>query len=269
MKNSRANQILEYLQTHGHSAKVSELCKAFHVSDMTIRRDLQYLEENEKVIRHHGGASLISASPEFLNAAAYQYRLYDQQNLKLALGATAAEHLRTLSESPNCNSVFIASGSTMICIATQINFPLPGTMLVTDNLHVAQVLGSNPEYTVISIGGQLLLPSLNAVGHVAENMIRSFNYNYAFIGVGSIDEQGYLYYYNMMESGTFTAIIESAQHVVVVADSTKFEKKAFLQLCQLREGFTLITDSGIPPKIHDTLVANGTNVIINSTFSVE
>lgn len=110
-------------------------------------------------------------------------------------------------------------------ISSSISYFYISRPLSAAYLHVAQVLGSNPEYTVISIGGQLLLPSLNAVGHVAENMIRSFNYNYAFIGVGSIDEQGYLYYYNMMESGTFTAIIESAQHVVVVADSTKFEKK--------------------------------------------
>lgn len=262
MKLPREEQILNYMRTHGNTATVSELCKELNVSDMTIRRDLQALEQEKKVLRHHGGASLQQPAPSPFNAASYATRLTENQELKIAIGGTAASFLKKISTRSNCNSVFIASGTTLVCLATQMNFPLYNTTLVTDNIHVAEVLGNNPEYTVVTIGGQLQLPSMNAVGHAAENMIRSYRYDYAFISVASIDENGFVYNYNLIEAGTFSAVIESTRHLVVLADSTKFSRRAFLQLFQLQKGHTLITDSGIPEEIYSNLTANGVKVIV-------
>ena len=143
-----------------------------------------------------------------------------------------------------------------------MNYTMGSATLVTDNVSVSQVLANHPDYTVISIGGQLILPSLNAVGHVAENMIRSFSFDYAFIGAATIDENGIIYNYNYIEAGTFTAVLESSRHIVVVADSTKFGKKSFVQLTQLKEGYTLITDSGIQEEFMETLQNNGVKVVV-------
>ena len=262
MKNSRADQIISYMKNNNNTASVNELCAALNVSDMTIRRDLKILEDEKRVLRHHGGATLVQAAPSQFNANSFDSRLHENQELKLALGAAAASYLRSLSTRPNCNSIFIASGTTMVCIATQMSFPLHNTTLVTDNLHVSQILANNPEYTVITIGGQVMLPSLNIVGYVAENMIKSYRYDYAFIGAASIDENGIVYNYNIIEAGTFSAVLESTRHLIVVADSTKFNKRSFFQLFELQKGNTLITDSGIPKEIYKTLTEKGVKIII-------
>ncbi len=262
MKNKRTDQILEYMRLHDGTASVLELCTEFHVSDMTIRRDLQALEDDKKVIRHHGGATLVQASASLISDAPFQTRLNNNHDLKMALGHAASGYLHSASLGSGCSSVYIASGTTLYCMALQMNFSLSAATLVTDNVSVSQVLANHPDYTVISIGGQLILPSLNAVGHVAENMIRSFSFDYAFIGAATIDENGIIYNYNYIEAGTFTAVLESSRHIVVVADSTKFGKKSFVQLTRLREGFTLITDSGISKELLETLQDNGVQVLI-------
>lgn len=262
MRKKRTDRIIEYMINHNNSASVLELCEEFHVSDMTIRRDLQSLEDEDRITRHHGGATVVRSSNSPFNAAPFQKRLNENNELKMVIGAAAANYLREVSSLPNCNSVFIASGSTMYCMALQMNFPLENITLVTDNVYTSQILASNPEHTVVSIGGQLILPSLNAVGYVAENMIKSFSLDYAFISAGSIDKDGTIYYYNFIENGTFNAAVESSRNIVVVADSTKFGKKTFVQLCKLKKGFTLITDSGISSDFYDLLIKNKVKVIV-------
>ena len=63
MKNSRADQIISYMKNNKNTASVNELCAALNVSDMTIRRDLKILEDEKRVLRHHGGATLVQAAP--------------------------------------------------------------------------------------------------------------------------------------------------------------------------------------------------------------
>lgn len=261
MKNKRAEQIIEYMTLHNNTATVSELCNKFKVSDMTIRRDFQQLEKSKKIIRHYGGASLVQKPFSPFSADPFQTRLIKNQSLKMNIGKLGAAYLKDISETTDCNSVFLASGSTLYCMSQQIPNNLNNTTLVTDNLNVSQVLASNPQHTVILIGGQLILPSLNAVGHHAEKMIRNFKYDYAFIGAAAIDEQGYVYTYNFIEAGIFFAILESSRNIVVLADSTKTNQKTFVQLFKLKKGHTLITNSIAPIEFINTLKSNGVYVI--------
>ena len=261
MKKDRKELIIDYMQKHNETASVAELCEYFQVSDMTIRRDLQALEKAQKLIRHHGGATLVQAPTSQYTAESLHTRLLTNHSLKMDLGSFGAELLREAIDSGTCNSVFLASGSTLYCMASLIRFPLTNATVVTDNVNVSQALASNPSYTVIMIGGQLIFPSLNAVGHLAEKMIRSFTYDYAFIGAAAIDENGYVYTYNLIEAGTFHAIVESAKHVVVMADSSKICQKTFVQLFQLKDGFTLITNPDIPETFRSTLQSNGVRIV--------
>lgn len=246
---------------HNNTASVMELCDTFHVSDMTIRRDLQTLEKSKQIIRHHGGASLNNIANSPFSAESLNMRLNTNRELKLSLGKIGAKYLEKELERVECSSIFLASGSTLYCMANQIDFSLNQTTLVTDNLSVSEIFAPNPEYTVIMIGGQITLPSLNCVGHLAEKMIRSFTYDYAFIGAATIDEEGYVYTYNFIEAGTFLSILESSKKIVVIADSTKVCKKTFVQLFKLQKGHTLITNSDIPEKFRETLMSNGVHII--------
>lgn len=261
MTKVRANKIIEFMKLHNDTASVSQLCDEFNVSDMTIRRDLQYLEKSKRVIRHHGGASLVQTVDSPFIAEPLHTRLNKNLDLKLQLAKLGASYLQKVAKQPSCSSIFIASGSTMSCIATQVDFNLDDVTLVTDNLSVSQSLVTITNNTVIMIGGQLILPSMNSVGQVAEKMISSFSYDYAFIGAAAIDKDGYVYTYNPIEAGTFFSIINSSNNIVVVADSTKIDKKAFVQLFKLDKGHTLITNNDITEDFRKAIESNGTTVI--------
>lgn len=261
MKKNRLEMIIQYMTEHNNTASVSELCDTFHVSDMTIRRDLQSLEKSNQIIRHHGGASLINIANSPFSADSLNMRLNTNYDLKTSLGKVGANYLKEILATSSCSSIFLASGSTLYCMANQINFSLRQTTLVTDNLSISQIFAPNPNYTVIMIGGQLTLPSLNSVGHLAEKMIKNFTYDYAFIGAATIDSEGYVYTYNFIEAGTFLSILDSAKKIVVIADSTKICKKTFVQLFKLKKGHTLITNSDIPESFKNTLTSNGVKII--------
>ena len=262
MKISRPDQILEYMNVHNGNASVMELCEEFGVSDMTIRRDLVALEKLGEIVRYHGGASLLNHSHYLPSAQPFQNRLQENYEEKLALGKAAVRFLEEVYNKETLNSVYIASGSTIYCMTTQLQTTYKDIVYVTDNSFCGQVLGNNPDNTVISIGGELTLPSLNVVGYYAENMIRSFSFDYAFMGVGSIDNDGMIYYYNFIENGTFLATIESAKNIVILADSSKLGNKLFVQCCKMDSRFILITDKAIEEAMHTMLTKAGVRVII-------
>lgn len=255
MNEKRLNDIMTYMRIH-KSANVSDLCREFRVSDMTIRRDLAQLEKRNEVVRYHGGATVCKDN----SAEPFQVRLNDAYAEKSEIAMAAVEYLQIIAAEQKPKVVFFGSGSTIYRMAEHLDLPLKAT-LITDNVHVAAVLGSNADYTVISVGGQLLLPSLNVVGYSAENMIRSFPIDYAFISTSAIDPEGNIYMFNMLEASAFSAIIETARHIVLLADHTKFDKTNVVHLCRLNSKFTLITDSQTPEAILERLKKTGISVI--------
>lgn len=243
MKRDRLERVLQHIQAQG-TVTTAELTGLFGVSEMTIRRDLMTLERQGKILRFHGGASM--RKNEEMEAA-FEIRVNANQSCKKAVGAAAVTYLTEHLPSEPAGSVFLGSGSTIYCMATQMNAPLP-VPVITDNTYVANTLAADPQNAVILIGGQLILPSLNATGYIAEKMISDFTIDQAFISSSAIDEQGDLYTYNLLEAGVFSAVIAASKQVIVLADHSKLGKKNLVHLCSLNERFTLITDSGTPAK---------------------
>lgn len=257
MKKSRSNEILEYLNVH-KNATVNELCNVFHVSDMTIRRDLIKLESTHSITRFHGGAAINSNEA---HADMFHKRMLINSDLKTKLGKACAEYAARQVRIGNCTSIFIASGSTLYEFAKQLDLP-DSVTLITDNIYVSNALLNSGTSRIIMIGGQLLLSSANAVGFAAERMVSNFSTDIAFISTAALDENGTIYMFNPVESGMFNAIIESTRHVVLVADHTKLGKKNLVQLCTIDERFTLVTDSGAPAAMLDNYRKRGAEVIV-------
>ena len=245
MNTNRSAKIVEYL-TERRSASVSELSRAFKVSEMTIRRDLAQLEKLDQVTRFHGGATI---NTQEIRNDLFANRLSLNRGLKVKIGAACDDYANAHIKRNDSASVFIASGSTMYYFAKQLEIP-SSVNVITDNIHAAGLLMSKNRYPVIMIGGQMLLPSGNAVGFMAEKMIAGFSIDLAFIGAPAIDEAGNIYVFNLLEAGTVSTIISAARHIVLALDHTKFEKKNLMKLCKIDSSFTLITDREAP---RDTL----------------
>lgn len=253
----RLIKILEYIEEHG-AATTAELTEYFGVSEMTIRRDLIFLEKEDKLVRFHGGAGIKKHQrPE----SSFDIRIKTNNEIKCRIAAKAARYLEDLSQSGQARSIFMGGGSTMYRMAECISKQLTATV-VTDNLYVSSVLAKNPSNSVIIIGGQLVLPSLNVVGFTAEKMLSGFSMDYSFIGSSAIDEEGNLYSYTLSEAAFFAVAISSAKHTVVLADHSKLGTRNLVQIARMSQAFTLITDHMAPADILKKYRTLGAEVLV-------
>ena len=215
----RHSRILSLLQQNG-SISVTQLSELFKVSEVTIRKDLSYLEQQKKLYRTHGSAILISPyiSDRHVNEK-------EKKNVaeKRAIGAAAAA---LVSED---DSIIIASGTTMAFLAREIK-PVGRLTVITAAVPVTQILSQHADVDVIQLGGITRSSSVSVVGPFAESL-----------------------------NG---AMINAAQKVVVLADSSKFGRRGFSKICDLEAVDRIITDSGVQPLYLERLRERGIEVTV-------
>lgn len=247
----RHSRILALLQQSG-SISVAQLSERFRVSEVTIRKDLSYLEQQKKLYRTHGSAILISPyiSDRHVNEK-------EKKNVveKQAIGAAAAALIA------QNDSIIIASGTTMAFLAREIK-PEGRLTVITAAVPVTQILSQGPDIDVIQLGGITRTSSVSVVGPFAEQMLRNFNCSKLFIGVDGVDPEFGLTTTNMLEASLNRAMIEAAQKVVVLADSSKFGRRGFSKICDLESVDRIITDSNIQPLYLERLRERGIEVTV-------
>lgn len=247
----RHSRILSLLQQNG-SISVTQLSELFKVSEVTIRKDLSYLEQQKKLYRTHGSAILISPyiSDRHVNEK-------EKKNVaeKRAIGAAAAA---LVSQD---DSIIIASGTTMAFLAREIK-PVGRLTVITAAVPVTQILSQHADVDVIQLGGITRSSSVSVVGPFAEQMLRSFNCSKLFIGVDGIDPDFGLTTTNMLEASLNRAMIDAAQKVVVLADSSKFGRRGFSKICDLESVDRIITDNRVQPLYLDRLRERGIEVTV-------
>ncbi len=247
----RHSRILAMLQQNG-SISVVQLAELFKVSEVTIRKDLSYLEQQKKLYRTHGSAILISPyiSDRHVNEK-------EKRNVaeKRAIGAAAAALISA------GDSIIIASGTTMAFLAREIK-PDGHLTVITAAVPVTQILSQNPDIDVVQLGGITRSSSVSVVGPFAEQMLRNFNCSMLFVGVDGIDPQLGLTTTNMLEASLNAAMINTAQKVIVLADSSKFGRRGFSKICDLEAVDRIITDSGVQPIYLEQLRERGIEVTV-------
>ena len=247
----RHSRILSLLQQNG-SISVTQLSELFKVSEVTIRKDLSYLEQQKKLYRTHGSAILISPyiSDRHVNEK-------EKKNVaeKRAIGAAAAA---LVSQD---DSIIIASGTTMAFLAREIK-PVGRLTVITAAVPVTQILSQHADVDVIQLGGITRSSSVSVVGPFAEAMLRNFNCSKLFLGVDGFDTEFGLTTTNVLEASLNDAMINAAQKVVVLADSSKFGRRGFSKICDLEAVDRIITDSGVQPLYLERLRERGIEVTV-------
>lgn len=247
----RHNRILMLLQQNG-SISVTQLAELFKVSEVTIRKDLSYLEQQKKLYRTHGSAILISPyiSDRHVNEK-------EKKNVaeKQAIGAAAASLLS------RDDSIIIASGTTMAFLAREIE-PVGHLTVITAAVPVTSILSQNTHIDVIQLGGITRSSSVSVVGPFAEEMLGHFNCSKLFMGVDGIDMECGLTTTNMLEATLNGAMMNAAQKVIVLADSSKFGRRGFSKICDVDSVDMIITDNKIQPHFLDQLRERGIEVTV-------
>ncbi len=251
MKEKRKEQIMTLLTDKG-SVEVSELCKIFHVTTMTIRRDLDELRNDGRIARSHGGAILSDYNT--LLERPFQTRMNINQEKKLAIALSAASLLE------DGQKIFISSGSTTYLFARSLDNSRK-LLVATDALNIASELVTRTNISVVLVGGELRSNTLSITGTFAEKMIRQFRYQRGFIGVTSIGSDGTLYSGAVVETGIYAAIFETVKDVIILADSTKLGVEDFVGVGNLGKGYTLVTNNDAPQSLIKTYRHLKANVI--------
>jgi DeoR/GlpR family transcriptional regulator of sugar metabolism len=216
-------------------ASVRDLAQRFDVSMITIMRDLQELEQEGLIQRVHGGAiSVRGASYEPPFSARESQLASEKQRIALK-----AVELIT-----DGDSIILDVGTTTLEIARALKGKRNLTVLVT-NLRAAMELASQAAIQVIVIGGKLRSSELSMVGHLAEQTLRSFQVDKAFIGIGGITLTHGLTEFNFDEAGTKRTMLERARQKIVVADHTKFGKVMLTMVAPLDAVDIIITGNEI------------------------
>ena len=249
MNRDRRNQIVELLNQQ-QMVKNADLMERFGISIETVRRDLAFLEEQGILERIYGGAvkkTYRSTEPMYSN----REKENEQEKRNIARAAAA------LIE-PN-DTVFLDLGTTVRFMAEQISKDQTLTAF-TNALRTAVVLSEKPGCQVIIPGGTLRTYELSVSGSMAEENMRRFNVDKAFIGGAGVTESG-ITDFHIGEAGLRRQIIENARQVIVLADYSKFGVRAVSNVCALKDVDILVTDEKTPQQMLEMLEDRGIRVI--------
>ncbi|ODT35729.1 MAG: transcriptional regulator [Sphingobacteriales bacterium 41-5] len=247
----RHQQILERLKKAG-SVNVVDLCAKLNVSSVTIRKDLQVLEDKNMLYRTHGGATL---SNPYIADRPVNVKFGLQTEEKERIAAAAA---RLIVEN---DCILVASGTTVQYFAKNIHADGHLTVL-TSALNVALELIHHPGIEVIQLGGIMRKTSSSVTGIYAEKALEDFSCSKLFLGVDGIDPEFGLTTSNMMEAQLNRKMIATAQKTIVLADSGKFGKRGFGKICGIEDIEQIITDSNVSEHTVEILRGMGIEVTI-------
>jgi DeoR family transcriptional regulator, aga operon transcriptional repressor len=248
----RRRRMMEILDAQ-ERATVEELVERFGVSAVTIRGDLDALTATGAIVRSHGGAlKRVDASDEPIDV---KETLHHAEKVRIARAAFAM-----IREG---ETIILDSGTTTVEVARQIKgSEFRSLNVITNALNIAMELANLPHVRVIMIGGLLRPMAYTLVGPSAEIALRSLNADRVFLGVDGLDPEIGLMTPDVLEAKLNAIMIEISREVVVVADSSKFQRRSLSVIAKLDKVHKLITDDGAPPEIAVALRARNVEVVL-------
>lgn len=249
LPHERREKILDLITEDGH-ATVLQLSKIFKVTEVTIRQDLEKLEKEGFIEREHGGAYLKNIGLNVKNIV-----LQNQDHLpeKAAIARKALEYIN------DGDTIILDSGSTTTEIAKLItNFK--NLTVITNSLNIALILGEIPEINLVVTGGEFKAPTLSLTGQKAADFFNGLNVDKLFLATAGITLKSGLTYPSISDIVVKRAMIDSANEVYLVADSSKVGKSSFASLGALSLIDFLITDPNISEA--DTLMLKNNDIKI-------
>jgi len=217
---------------------VDGLAGHFEVTPQTIRKDLNELCDQGLLQRFYGGAMLVSGVANL----AYESRRQLATDAKRRIGLKAAELI------PNDCSLLINIGTTTEQVAMALRAH-KGLMVITNNMHVVNILQGYPNIEVVVAGGLLRHSDGGIVGAPAVEFLRQFKVDTAIIGTSAIDEDDSLLDYDYREVEVSRKIVENSRRVILVADSLKYERSAPVRIGHISDVDHFVTDAAPPENL--------------------
>lgn len=243
-RSARQNAILGEVSSTG-SCTVAALARQLEVSGETIRRDIKRMASQGLLRKVHGGATL----PGPLHEPSFEQRMGEHASAKQAIARAAAAHVA------DGDTLAFDTGTTTAYVARALT-GRRDLLIVTNSLEIGRTLagrdvrGAN---RVLMAGGELQAELGAALGPTAVDFVGQFRVRTAFLSAGAIDAEDGLTDFDMAEALFSRALVEAAERVIVVADHSKFGKRALVRACDLDAIDMLITDNAPPSDLAERL----------------
>lgn len=234
---------------------ITDLADEFGVSGMTVRRDLEVLDRQGLIERTHGGAipaGGIQAAIDIVEPA-FEQRKREHSDEKTSIALAAAQLIGT------GESIGLDVGTSILALAEAIA-DRRDLRVFTNNLRVAVRL-ADANVTVYTLGGQVRGPELSVIGPQAVEALSSHFLDRVFIGVSGIDAEG-LYDYSPEDTEVKRVFIAQSSNVVVLCDSSKFQRRALSRIVPLDKVNVIVTDAEPVAELKAQFDRAGIQVII-------
>jgi DeoR/GlpR family transcriptional regulator of sugar metabolism len=248
---ARHAQIVEHVTSH-RQATVAELMERFGVGRDTIRRDLILLEERGLLVRSHGGAvapeSLVGAQTTFAS------RMDAEVNAKKRIARKCASLVR------DSETIALNGGSTTAYLAAELGSKRMLTV-VTNNLRIPPALPENSIRNIYVVGGNYSVSAQVTTGLVGFSDIAGISADTAIIGVTGLDAGGFSI--GTLEEALVTKEMMSlSRRIVLVADGSKFNNRAFALVAPLDAADVLVTDQVPTGTLAEKLQDAGVQIVL-------
>ena len=245
----RQNKIISTVNER-ETVRVSELSKLFGVTEETIRRDLEKLEIQGKLMRTHGGA--ISVKDDEEDLPHFQREVINKKE-KMSVAKEAANHIE------EHDIIFLDASSTALYLARLI--PNIQLTVLTNSIQVCAELAKNTNIRVICTGGSLSANSMSFVGPLTLQTLELYHVNKLFFSCKGIDVAWGISDSNELQALVKRKVIQMADKKYLLLDHSKLEKKAFAYIEKMAVIDVLIIDSGATDKALETFKDQGVTII--------
>jgi len=234
--------------------KVTELSRETGISEVTIRKDLAYLQRRNLVIRTRGGAMRSPMESPVEDTTIARKRMFNVQE-KERIGEEAAKMIK------DGDFIMLDSGTTTLEVARHLH-RFQHLQIITNAMNIATELMAYNRFEVILLGGHVRTNSHSTVGPLALSVLRNFSGYKLFLGVDSFSVENGVSTPGMEEALLNQIMIQQAEKVIAVFDSSKFNKRSYMHIAQASELDCIVTDRAIPSGVSAKLKAAGVEVRI-------
>jgi DeoR/GlpR family transcriptional regulator of sugar metabolism len=245
----RRNRLLELVRQRGFAA-LPDLAGELQVSESTIRRDLEVLEDSGTAKRTHGGVFYTGSSPKL---PPFDERQPGQWDKKRAIARQASQ--------------LIGDGDTLLLDGGTTTYEVARLLVgrhiqvVTNSLPVANLFASHPTTDLVLVGGYVYPRTGVSLGPHANQMLSALSVRRTMLSVAGINDRGF-YNSNVLLVETEQAMLKAADEVIVVADSTKFGHQSLAYLCPWDTVDYLVVDSGLAAQWRRKAAAANVKLIV-------
>ncbi len=245
--NTRESEIVQLVDQE-RKILVKDLATRLNVSEVTIRKDLDKLESCGIIIRRHGYALK-------KNTADITNRLSINYETKCRIAKKACSLI------DDNETVIIGSGSTCALLAEEIAKSKPGVTIITNSIYIVDHVSKLGNNKVILLGGEYQKDAQVMIGPLVRSCVKQYFVNKIFLGTdGYMKNVGFMGS-NTLRTEAIATMAESASNVIILTDSSKFNKKGLLVQFRESQIYQIITDKGISDDLKGFFVNHGIKLI--------